>query len=140
MALVVAACGSDDGPYPPGPGNNVTMSATIDGVPWQAYLGVATSDTVVSSVSVQAFSKASYRTFYFNTPPQTGSYTIGDHGGISFNITAIDNLWSATTGVLTIALATPQGLSGTFDFVADDGFDRSKVITVTDGEFTVTFY
>jgi hypothetical protein len=116
------------------------MSATIDGVPWQAYLGVATSDTEVPYVSVQAFSRANYRAFYFYARRQAGSYTIGDHGSIFFNITAIDNLWSATSGTLTIVLATPQGLSGTFDFVADDGFDRSKVITVTDGKFSVTFY
>jgi hypothetical protein len=48
-------------------------------------------------------------------------------------------VWSTTSGTPVIASFTAQGTSGTFEFVAYDGFDMSKVIAVTDGKFTVTF-
>jgi Family of unknown function (DUF6252) len=157
LSLIVIACGGDDNPAgPSGDGSinlpNGSMSATINGTPWNATLiavnfiapsaqfeGIVTilgTDAAQRSISVTARSGG------------PGTYTVG--GTSSTNMFVADangQGWQAqppfpgSSGTVTFTTMTANRAVGTFTFFAvpATATGASGNMNVTSGRFDVTY-
>jgi hypothetical protein len=159
LLLLLASCGGGDkatGPSNPtgtttSSGNS--MSASIDGVAWNASvavqgLTVPPSGNVPRIVSVAGGSQTLAISFAFPAP-STGTYTTAGNPGTNFSVieTVGGKTWSAlsasngSSGTVTVTTLTATRAAGTFSFTAvasaSSGATGTRVVTA--GVFDVTF-
>lgn len=143
LTLVVAGCGGDSG----GPsGSDGTMSATIDGQPWNASLAV--SATYSSNVLGIGGTDGNSRQINITIPNVTTTGTINLGLGsqaVAVVVTSPTEAWASSlvggSGSVVITELTSTGAKGTFTFtgIRATGTGGTTSKTVTNGQFDVTF-
>lgn len=153
VAAAVAACGSSTEPGPSGGGD--TMTASIDGAPFEAVLvevrhGAPDTISVVGTTATTS-SPVTQVSFALNDVTGPGTYTV-DASALPTNLALVTitagglpSQWSTTQsagpGSVTITSLTATGATGTFQFIAeaDPGTSASGQVSVTSGTFSISF-
>jgi hypothetical protein len=117
----------------PCPACSSRMSATVNGIPWQAQ-GNITSSTNNGSILILSGNGNSTMSMIHSGPFATGTYTL--NSAIYQDLPTLTNYF-ATTGSITFTVwDTRQNVvSGTFSFTAVNPADTSDKKVVAGGEF-----
>ncbi len=143
LPLTLAACSSSDDPAGLEDGEG-TLTAIVDGAPWNAQIRVATNNGFLFSLQGEAngieISLSADQTR--NTLPGTVDLTAGSTGA---QLVEGSESWYAVGegggGTMTLEILTPSRAKGTFQFNAGPVANSASggVRTIIDGQFDVTF-
>ncbi|HWW84402.1 MAG TPA: hypothetical protein VNZ26_12410 [Vicinamibacterales bacterium] len=147
VLLAMAACSS---PTMPNTTHTSTMSAKIDGIPWNALRiigGPSPPSPTFAFTGSDGVPNPNIQIAFVDIPAAPGTYPMGRPipmttpvivGGGFLIFTPGEQLSSDNNGTITVATFSATGASGTFSFTAIS--IRSGVSkTVTEGVFDVTF-
>jgi hypothetical protein len=141
-AIVAVGCGDDATTNATG---NAGMSAKVDGNAWSPGTITAHNASGTLVIGGTEISGANNRQINISVPGATAgnSYQIGGTIGLTFNYIegsmASVNIFSATSGTVTISEFSSSGAKGSFSVTAAGTNGATGTRTINEGSFNVTF-
>ena len=143
LCVTVAACSDDDGTNNGGDDEGNTMSATIDGIAWNANLAV--QGTYQGGALVIGGTNTNQRGINIAIPQisQTGTYDAGPgfNAVVTYNIG--QQAWVTSnvggTGTVTVTQLSATHVKGTFSVTAVGASGAVGTKVITNGKFELDF-
>lgn len=143
LSLTSVACSSSDDPTDPGDPTG-TLTAIVDGAPWNAQISVATNNGFLFALegTADGVEIGLSADLTRNTLPGTVDLTQGSTGA---QLAEGSEIWYAVgtggSGTMTLEILTLSRARGTFQFVAGPLANSASggARTIINGQFDVTF-